>query len=103
NLSRKGCVPIRGTISSTLKVRGEIIFQANRYLGGFSSDGFSSSQRIFPPQTIQVLLKARAVHRRTTARSRRPTAYATLRLPGAAPPALGCLFGQRMMGGVEND
>src|SRR2546426_1816442 len=39
--------------SRTLKVRGEIIFQANRYLGGFSS-----SQRIFPPQTIQVLLIA---------------------------------------------
>src|SRR2546428_11099744 len=39
------------TISRTLKVRGEIIFQANRYLGGFSS-----SQRIFSPQTIQVLL-----------------------------------------------
>src|SRR6266702_4434742 len=37
--------------SRTLKVRGEIIFQANRYLGGFSS-----SQRIFSPQTIQVLL-----------------------------------------------
>jgi len=40
-----------GGDSRTLKVRDAIIFQANRYLGGFSS-----SQRIFPPQTIQVLL-----------------------------------------------
>jgi hypothetical protein len=32
-------------------VRGGIISQANRYLGGFCS-----SQRIFPPQIIQVLL-----------------------------------------------
>ena len=38
-------------ISRTLKVRGGIISQANRYLGGFCS-----SQRIFPPQIIQVLL-----------------------------------------------
>src|SRR5467141_3510797 len=37
--------------SRTLKVRGGIISQANRYLGGFYS-----SQRIFPPQIIQVLL-----------------------------------------------
>jgi hypothetical protein len=36
--------------SRTLKVRGGIITQANRYLGGFCS-----SQRIFPPQIIQVL------------------------------------------------
>src|SRR2546421_8320447 len=39
--------------SRTLKVRGGIISQANRYLGGFCS-----SQRIFPPQIIQVLLYA---------------------------------------------
>jgi hypothetical protein len=38
-------------VSGTLKVRGGIISQANRYLGGFCS-----SQRIFPPQIIQVLL-----------------------------------------------
>ena len=37
--------------SRTLKVRGGIISQANRYLGGFCS-----SQAIFPPQIIQVLL-----------------------------------------------
>ncbi len=38
-------------MSSTLKVRGAIIFQAHRYLGGFSS-----SQSIFSPHTLQVLL-----------------------------------------------
>jgi Homeodomain-like domain len=38
--------------SSTLKVRGGIISQANRSLGGFCS-----SQSIFPPHIIQVLLK----------------------------------------------
>ena len=38
-------------LSRTLKVRGGIISQANRYLGDFCS-----SQRILPPQTIQVLL-----------------------------------------------
>ena len=38
--------------SRTLKVRGGIISQANKYLGSFCS-----SQRIFPPQIIQVLLK----------------------------------------------
>ncbi len=38
-------------VSRTLKVRGGIISQANRYIGGFCS-----SQRIFPPQIIQVLL-----------------------------------------------
>src|SRR6266446_7123824 len=38
-------------IARTLKVRGEIISQVNRYLGGFCS-----SQRIFPPQIIQGLL-----------------------------------------------
>src|SRR2546430_6246674 len=38
-------------LSRTLKVRGGIISQANRYLGDFCS-----SQRIFPPQIIQVLL-----------------------------------------------
>jgi hypothetical protein len=37
--------------SRTLKMRGGTISQANRYLGGFCS-----SQRIFPPQIIQVLL-----------------------------------------------
>ena len=37
--------------SRTLKVRGGIIPQADRYLVGFCS-----SQRIFPPQIIQVLL-----------------------------------------------
>src|SRR5207253_7291023 len=37
--------------SRTLKVRGGIISQANRYLGGFCS-----SQRIIPPQIIKVLL-----------------------------------------------
>src|SRR5436853_7827444 len=37
--------------SRTLKVRGGTISQANRYLGGFCS-----SQSIFPPQIIQVLL-----------------------------------------------
>ncbi len=36
---------VRARISRTLKVRGGIIAQANRYLGGFCS-----SQRIFPPQ-----------------------------------------------------
>src|SRR5215813_14638616 len=40
------------TKSRTLKVRGGIIPQADRYLVGFCS-----SQRIFPPQIIQVLLK----------------------------------------------
>jgi hypothetical protein len=39
------------TLSSTRKVRGGIISQANRYLGGCCS-----AQRIFPPQIIQVLL-----------------------------------------------
>ena len=43
------------TESRTLKVRGGIISQANRYLGGFCS-----SQRIFPPQISQVLLEIRA-------------------------------------------
>jgi transposase len=38
--------------SRALKVRGGIISQANKYLGSFCS-----SQRIFPPQIIQVLLK----------------------------------------------
>src|SRR5262249_16644096 len=38
-------------VSRTLKVRGGIISQANRYLGGFCS-----SQRSFPPQIIQVLV-----------------------------------------------
>ena len=38
-------------LSRNLKVRGGIISQANGYLGGFCS-----SQRIFPPQIIQVLL-----------------------------------------------
>jgi hypothetical protein len=38
--------------SRILKVRGGIISQANRYLSGFCF-----SQRIFPPQIIQVLLK----------------------------------------------
>src|SRR5215470_6979047 len=38
--------------SRTLKVRGGIISQANRYLGGFCS-----SQGIFPPQIIQLLLR----------------------------------------------
>ena len=38
-------------LSSTRKVRGGIISQANRYLGVFHF-----SQRIFPPQIIQVLL-----------------------------------------------
>jgi hypothetical protein len=42
---------LRARMSRTLKVRGGIISQANRYLGGFCS-----SQRIFPPQIIQVLL-----------------------------------------------
>jgi hypothetical protein len=37
--------------SRTLKVRGGIISKANKYRGGFCS-----SQRIFPPQIIQVLL-----------------------------------------------
>jgi hypothetical protein len=40
-------------MSRTLKVRGGIISQVHRYLGGFYS-----SQRIFLPQTIQVLLMA---------------------------------------------
>src|SRR4030095_9541336 len=39
--------------SKTLKVRGGIISQANRYL-----DGFCFSQGIFPPQIIHVLLLA---------------------------------------------
>jgi hypothetical protein len=37
--------------SKTLKMRGGIMCQANRYLGGFCS-----SQRSFLPQTIQGLL-----------------------------------------------
>ena len=41
----------QGTMSRTLKVRGEIISQANRYLGAFHS-----SQSIFLPHTIQMLL-----------------------------------------------
>src|SRR5215813_13942858 len=43
-------------LSRTLKVRGGIISQANRYLGGFCF-----SQRIFPPQIIQVLPTMRGV------------------------------------------
>jgi hypothetical protein len=39
------------SVSRTLKMRGGTISQANRYLGSFCS-----SQRIFPPQIIQVLL-----------------------------------------------
>jgi hypothetical protein len=39
------------TVSRTLKVRGGINSQADKYL-----DGFDSSQRIFPPQIIQGLL-----------------------------------------------
>jgi len=39
------------SLSRTLKVRGGIIAQTNRYLGGFCA-----SQRIFPPQICQVLL-----------------------------------------------
>jgi hypothetical protein len=39
------------TLSRTLKVRGGIISQANRYLSDFRS-----SERIFPPQITQVLL-----------------------------------------------
>jgi hypothetical protein len=46
-----GAIIRHGVWSRTLKVRGGIISQANRYLGGFYS-----SQRIFLPQTIQVLL-----------------------------------------------
>src|SRR5215813_12271224 len=42
------------TASRALEVRGGIISQANRYLGGFCS-----SQGIFPPQIIQVLLLRR--------------------------------------------
>ena len=41
----------RYAFSRTLKVLGGIISQANRYLGDFCS-----SQRIFPPQIIEVLL-----------------------------------------------
>jgi ABC-type uncharacterized transport system substrate-binding protein len=44
-------------VSRTLKVRGGIITQANRYLGGFCF-----SQRIFPPQIIQVLLVVVSSH-----------------------------------------
>ena len=44
--------------SRALKVRGGIISQANRYLGGFCS-----SQGIFPPQIIQVLLKTLCLQR----------------------------------------
>src|SRR6267143_613260 len=54
--SYKMQIPIRSrysTHSRTLKVRGGIIPQADRYLGGFCA-----SQRIFPPQIIQVLLHA---------------------------------------------
>jgi hypothetical protein len=40
-------------------VRGGIISQANSYLSGFSS-----SQRVFPPQTLQMLLSAPAPGRR---------------------------------------
>ena len=43
--------PRTATISRTLKVRGGIMSQANRYVVGFCS-----SQGIFPPQIIQVLL-----------------------------------------------
>jgi len=46
--------------SRTLKVRGGIISQANRYL-----NGCCSSQRIFPPQIIQVLLEACLQARKT--------------------------------------
>ena len=60
-------------ISRTLKVRGGIIAQANRYLGGFCS-----SQRLFPSQTIQVLLvvsrQASAAAPRGVAPIRHPTA-----------------------------
>jgi hypothetical protein len=45
-------------------VRGGIISQANRYLGDFCS-----SQRIFPPQTIQVLLGVARKMRRTPGHS----------------------------------
>jgi hypothetical protein len=42
---------INGLISRTLKVRGGIISQVDRYI-----DGFCFSQSTFPPQIIQVLL-----------------------------------------------
>ena len=48
---RGAIVPSPRSFSRTLKVRGGIISQANRYLGSCCS-----SQRIFPPQIIQVLL-----------------------------------------------
>ena len=44
-------LPAIGTKSRTLKVRGGINSQADKYLSSFGS-----FQRIFPPQIIQVLL-----------------------------------------------
>ena len=55
NPSAESCVKcsllFSRTTSRTLKVRGRIISQADRYLGGFCSP-----QSIFPPQILQVLL-----------------------------------------------
>jgi hypothetical protein len=66
--------------SRTLKVRGGIISQANRYLGGFCS-----SQEIFPPQIIQLLLTIPP----SAARSARCAyAGASLQRSTAAPEAL---------------
>jgi hypothetical protein len=50
-LRKAGHPGVARQVSRTLKVRGGIISQANRYLGSCCS-----SQRIFPPQIIQVLL-----------------------------------------------
>jgi hypothetical protein len=55
---RKQRVPrARGAFKQNPQMRGGIMSQANRYLGGFCS-----SQRIFPPQMIQVLLLRKNPH-----------------------------------------
>src|SRR5205823_5645727 len=63
--------------SRTLKVRGGIISQANRYLGSFCS-----SQRIFLPQIIQVLLSVPSACASSSAYRRflRRAAFASFRL-----------------------
>ena len=66
-------------VSRTLKVRGGIISQANRYLGGFCS-----SQSIFPPQIIQVLLTVLSRVARCHARPAPPQARSP---PGLLHPA----------------
>ncbi len=69
------------TVSRTRKVRGGIISQANRYLGGCCS-----AQRIFPPQIIQVLL----VRRRRLVRVSHRVVFGTLEAVNAVLAPLGC-------------